>query len=200
MKTCEHDGEPFATARSHPWTDAQADSACRYYDLKAAPELIRTALEDFVPWNRYPAISSFFELLDSVNGPASVLESNDCAFSGPHASEAPHLGKSLQCEGRVMLLHRELALNLSRPRLEALKNGLHLHLAPLDPDFEFGMIGTTIPATRYIELPVAHDQQLGYQLMLSFWAWGDSEAEVMDNLERVVTNLAEAVGVAAAGN
>ena len=194
MKTCEYDGEPFNEPRSHPWTDAVANSACRYYDFKTEPGLIRTVLEDFLPWSHYPAVTLLYELLERLNAPASIFESNDCAFSAPHKSEAPQVSKILQCDGRVMILYRELGLNRSLRRLEGLKNALHLHLAALDREFEWGMIGTTILPVLYIDLPVAQDQQLGYQLMISFWAWGDSEAEVMSNLERVLENLAQAVG------
>jgi hypothetical protein len=193
MKTCEYAGEPLDRPRSHPWTDATTSSAFRYYDFKTEPALIRTVLEDFVPWSHYPAVTRLYELLERLNASSSILESNDCAFSAPHESEAPELGKALQCDGRVMILYRDLALNLSRRRVEDLKNALHFGLATLEPDLEFGMIGTTIPPVRYIDLPVARAQQLGYQLMISFWAWGDSEQEVMSNLERVLENLAHAL-------
>ncbi len=193
MKTCEYDGEPLQDPRSHPWTDAVANAASRYYDLKATPGLIRTALEDFVPWSHHPAIARFYALLEQLNAPASMLESNDCAFTGPHASDAPQLGKRLQCEGRVMILYRELRANLSRRRVDDLKNALHLRLATLDPELEWGMIGTTIAPVRYVGLPGTREEQLGHQLMLSFWAWGDQDAEVMSNLERVVKNLADAL-------
>ena len=52
-----------------------------------------------------------------------------------------------------------------------------------------GMIGTTIVPVRYVTLPVPDDEQLGYQLMISFWAWGSSEAELMTSLGRVMKNL-----------
>jgi hypothetical protein len=193
MKTCEYDGEPFSEPRSHPWTSAIADPASRYYDFKTEPGLIRTALEDFLPWGHDPAVTVLYELLERLNGTASILESNDCAFSGPHDSEAPQWGK-LQCDGRVMILYRELELNLSQRGIEYLKNTLHLRLAALDRAFEGGMIGTTIPPVAYVELPGAAEQQLGHQLMISFWAWGDSAREVMHNLKRVLQNLSQALG------
>jgi hypothetical protein len=193
MKTCAYDGEPNAEPRAHPWTDAVGSSACRYYDLKAAPGLIRTALEDFVPFGHFAAVTEFYTLLERLNAPASTLESNDCAFSAPHASELAAPGKLLQCEGRLMILFRELGLNLSRPRVEALEHGLHQRLAELDRELEWGLVGTTIYPTRFVTLPGAPARQLGHQLMLSFWAWGDTEAEVMGHLERVVRNLAQAI-------
>jgi hypothetical protein len=56
------------------------------------------------------------------------------------------------------------------------------------------MIGTTMPEVVYVELPGTRDQQLGHQLMISFWAWGDSHGEVMRNLKRVLDNLSQALG------
>lgn len=182
---------PFTEPRSHPWTDAKASSDFRYYDLKAAPALVRTCLEDFVPWSHYAAIEEVYALLEWLNAAASTLESNDCAFIGPHENEVAAIPKSLQCSGRIMVLYRALAQNLSRERIESLKDALHHRLAPLDPDFAWGMIGTTIVPVRYVTLPAPDDGQLGCQLMISFWAWGSSEAELMTNLGRVVKNLSE---------
>jgi hypothetical protein len=193
MRSCEYDGEPAGEPRAHPWSDAVGNAAARYHDLKASPGLVRTALEDFVPFAHHPAVLEFYTLVERLNAPASTLESNDCAFSAPHASELPPPSKLLQCEGRLMILFRELGLNLSRRRVEALKDALHLRLAPLDPGLEWGMIGTTIYPTRYVTLPLPAERQLGHQLMLSFWAWGDTDAEVMGHLERVVRNLAQAI-------
>ena len=189
MKTCEYDGPPFKEPRSHPWIDATASSDYRYRDLKAEPSHVRTSLEDFVPWSHHSAIDEFYTLLEWLNSPMSSLESNDCAFTGPHASEAPSFPKSLQCSGRVMVLYRTLATNLSRHRIESLKDSIHLRLRSLDPEFPWGMIGTTIVPVRYVTLP--DDEQLGYQLMISFWAWGSAEAELMTNLGRVVKNLSQ---------
>jgi hypothetical protein len=191
VKTCEYDGPPFTEPRSHPWTDATASSDYRYRDLKAEPSHIRTSLEDFVPWSHYPAIEEFYLLLEWLNAPTSILESNDCAFTGPHVNEVPAFPKSLQCSGRVMVLYRTLAKNLSRPRVESLKDALHRRLGSLDPEFPWGMIGTTIVPVRYVTLPVPDDEQLGHQLMISFWAWGSSEAELMTSLGRVVKNLSQ---------
>lgn len=173
-----------------------ASASHRYHDLTAHPGLIRTSLEDLLPYRHYRGITHLYELLERLNVPGSLLETNDCAFSAPDANDAPHVDKTLQCQGRVMVLYRELEWNLSRRRVEGLAHDIHVHLATHDQDFEWGMVGTTIAPTRYVDLPRAHDEQLGHQLMLSFWAWGDSEAEVMDNLDRVIVNLTAAVAEA----
>jgi len=189
VKTCEYDGAPFTEPRSHPWTDSATCADFRYVDLRAEPSRIRTSLEDFVPWGHYAAIDDFYTLVEWLNGPVSTLESNDCAFTGPHANEVASLPKTLQCSGRVMVLFSALAKNLVRPKLESLKDALHHRLAALDPAFAWGMIGTTLLPVRYVTLPGPEDAQLGHQLMISFWAWGSSEKELMSNLGRVLTNL-----------
>lgn len=194
MNTCVSAHDPFDEPRSHPWTDSAADASCRYFDLVREPELIRTVLEDFRPWSHYPAVESMYELLEFLNGPSSRLESNDCAFSEPCGNTLPQIAKALQCEGRIMILYRDLELNLSRSRVEDLRNHLHLRLEALDPDFELGLVGTTITPVRYIDLPVVRELQLGHQLMISFWAWGDAEQEVMNNLNQVLLNLRRAFG------
>jgi hypothetical protein len=191
VKTCEYDGPPFAEPRSHPWTRTAASSVHRYYDLRAEPSRIRTSLEDLLPWSHYPAIDEIYALLEWLNADASILESNDCAFTGPHANEHPAFPKALQCSGRVMVLYRALAENLSRHRVESLTGALHQRLGSLDPDFPWGMIGTTIVPVRFVALPVPEDKKLGYQLMISFWAWGSSESALMANLARVVKNLSQ---------
>ncbi len=185
----------FTEPRSHPWTDTAANPDFRYYDLKAEPSRIRTSLEDFVSWSRYPAIDAIYTLLEWLNASTSesTLETNDCAFTGPHPNEVSAFSKTLQCSGRIMVLYRDLAQNLSRGKIESLKNDLHFSLGALDSEFEWGMIGTTIIPVRYVTLPAPNDAQIGHQLMISFWAWGDSEAELMQNLERVVGNLSHAL-------
>jgi hypothetical protein len=193
MRSCEYAGVPFTEARSHPWIDAVADARCRYYDLTASPALIRSSLEDFLPWSRYAAIEEFYALLEQLNQKSSAFESNDCAFTGPHANEQPTIPKAFECSGRVMVLFRALRENTVPERVESLKNELHNALAQLDPDFLWGVIGTTLIPVRYLKLPGRGDQQLGSQLMISFWAWGETEADNMTNLGRLFKNLALAL-------
>jgi hypothetical protein len=193
VKTCQYDGAPFTEPRSHPWTDSGSCADFRYVDLKADPSRIRTALEDFVPFRQYAAIDDFYTLVEWLNGPRSTLESNDCAFTGPYANDAPSFAKALQCSGRVMVLFRRLQKNLSRPRVDSFRVLLHHRLEAMDMDFSWGMIGTTIVPVRYVTLPGSEDRQLGYQLMVSFWAWGSLEEELMTNLGRVLRNLSQAL-------
>lgn len=192
MNTCEYAGAPFTEPRSHPWVDAAGDPDCRYYDLTRNPALIRSALEDFRPWSRHAAIDAFYVLLEQLNVPGSVFESNDCAFTGPHENDQPLRPGALQCSGRVMVLFRDLRQNTQSGRVERLKDQLHRELAEIDPDFPGALIGTTLIPVRYLALADG-DGQLGWQLMISFWAWGDSAADTMTTMGRLFANLSRAL-------
>jgi hypothetical protein len=179
--------------RSHPWGVAESDPTYRYYDFKANPELIRTNLEDFVGLSDWPAVQTFFSLLEWLNGPDSILESNDCAFRLPGENTNPGINKSLKCSGRVIIFYRPLHLNTSKAGVESLKDAIHHYLKQIDPDFLWGAIGTTIMKAEYVTLPVPPRDQAGFQVMLLFEAWGDSEEETMLNLERLFKNLQTAL-------
>ncbi len=191
MKTCQYDGALGGEPRSHPWSDSALDSAARYHDLTAQPKLIRTALEDFTPFERYPAIEEFYSLLERLNHPKSALESSDCALSGPEASQSRQRKESLECSGRLMILYRALEHNTLEGRLAWLRLALHQELAELDPKFTGGVIGTSLVPIRYLALP--EGCQVGQQLMLSFWAFGDSETSLMLSLARLFKNLSRAL-------
>jgi hypothetical protein len=193
LKTYEYAGDPFDEPRSHPWLGAVDDPTSRYYDLTASPAHIRTSLEDFLPWSRFPAIESFYALLERLNHLKSALESNDCAFTGPQPNEDPTIVKALQCCGRVMVLFRELERNTAEGLVERLKNELHVELTELDSEFQWGAVGTTLIPVRYVTLAEVEGKQLGSQLMISFWAWGDQQADTMLNLARVLKNLSQAL-------
>lgn len=194
MRTCEYDGEPFPEPRSHPWLAAADHPECRYYDLTAAPGHIRADLEDLRPWSRYASIEALYGLLERVNAAGCRLESNDCEFTGPAANDTAAIPKRLRCSGRVMVLFRHLERNIPVAGIEGLKDQLHHALFARDPDFRWGVIGTTIVPVRYLALDVSAGGALGTQLMISYWAWGDSEAETMLNLGRLIGNLAAALG------
>ena len=193
MKTCEYAGVPFSVPRSHPWRDTPGGGP-RYFDLSTNPEHIRNSLEDFKPWARYSAIEAFYKLLERLNHKTSPLESNDCAFEGPQRNENRIVAKALECSGRVMVLFRALARNTKAGEVEWLKNALHHALRPLDPNFQSGMVGTTIIPVSYLALP----DPIGQELMISFWAWGNTEDENMQNLARLLKNLTLALRKVAA--
>lgn len=189
MKTYDYSASFDGPMRSHPWQGASADPASRYFDLRKNPALIRTSLEDLLPWSAWPAIETFYGLLEWINGADSILESNDCAFSGPSANETPQFPQALESTGRLMILWQHLPSNLSEERAEWLKGALHQSLNEMDESFELGVIGMTLFPTRYVTLPLPEKRQRGFQLILSFWCWGDTEEEVMENLDRTLRNM-----------
>jgi len=193
LNTCEYAGTPFTELRSHPWIDAVDNPECRYYDLTLSPERIRTSLEDFLPWSNYKAIENFYKMLEDLNQSKSFFESNDCALTGPEQNHNPQFQKSLECSGRVMILFRDLIKNTMDDNIEWLAYQLHCYLSIQDIEFQLGVIGTTITPVRYLALGENDEQQMGTQLMISFWTWGDNEKEIMENLNRLIINLSNAL-------
>lgn len=189
MQMYQHNDPGSLRPRSHPWTDGESNPGHKYYDFRARPELIRSSIEDLREWSAYPATETFYRLLERLNGPESALESNDCAFSGATANTSARFSKRLQCSGRLMILYRDLALNTSQEQMHWLTNGAAHAISAVDPAFEWGAVGATITPVRFTTLPGPPERQQGQQLMLSFWAWGEDEPEVMTNLDRTFRNL-----------
>jgi len=88
-----------------------------------------------------------------------------------------------------MILYRELALNLSTSQTRWLTNAIAHALNRTDPEFEYGVIGATVMPVRFTMAPGPPERQIGQQLMLSFWAWGDNERDLMTNLDRTFRNM-----------
>ena len=193
MQVYEHNDPDSLRPRAHPWTDGESDPAHKYYDFRARPELIRSSIEDLQEWGAYPATETFYRLLEWLNGPESAFESNDCAFSDATANTSPQYPKRLQCSGRLMILYRDLALNTAPEQMHWLTNLAAQAVRKTDPAFEWGAVGVTITSVRFTTLPGPPERQRGQQIMLSFWAWGDDEREVMTNLDRTFRNLTVAL-------
>jgi hypothetical protein len=190
MKVFRFVDEIVEVPRAHPWTHVRQDPDQGYRDFKRNPELIPQALEDFTPWSSYQAIQNFYQLLRDINGPCSQFESNDCAFVGPRTTTDRRSAKSLRCTGRLMILFRDLGLNLSKVCVSWLEEDVTYCLSRFGPDDESGVVGTAVIPVQYLDLP---GTPFGYQLMLSFFAWGNTEKDVMANLDRVFRNLSHAL-------
>ena len=192
MRVYEHRDPDGMSVRSHPWTDAVGDAAHRYVDFRAEPARIRTSLEDFGPWDAFAAIETHYQTLAWVNGPASVFESNDCAFNSPGENTVAGMPKALACSGRLMILFRELSDNADAECMEGLKQAFAHAVSVLEPDFPWGAVGVTTVPVRFRDLP-GPDGQLGQQLMIGFWAWGDDVAETMAHLDRTLGAVGRAL-------
>lgn len=173
------------------------DARHRYMDFKVSPELIRTSLEDFLPMAQYPAVEAFYALLTQLNGAGSRLESNDCAFTAPEPSGEASRVRTLRCEGRLMLLFRELGMNTHGRAWPSFLDALHRALEARDRGFELGLIGTALTPVRFVSQhgnettrETTTPSEEGVQLMISFWSWGGTERVCMTNLGRVFSNLA----------
>lgn len=191
MRTFENRLEVPEQRRSHPWSTSTGDLSHRYYDFKARPELIPVVLEDFRLWDAHGAVRSFYELVAWINGSRSPFESNDCAFTGPEDNVDGGFRKRLQCSGRLGVFFRDLNLNTSERVIGGWIERIHIGLQALDPGFAWGAVGTTRLRVNYRDLPEGRAE--GWQLLLSFWAWGDDEPEVFANLARVIAALREAL-------
>lgn len=177
--------------RTHPWTTSESNPAHRYRDFCAHPELIRTSLEDLTPWQTQPAIQTFFEMIEWLNGPESALESNDCSFTGVIPNTGTHESKRLEASGRVMVLFRDLEANRSPDRVGSFTQEVAMALHQLDPGMEGGAVGVSIVDVHFTALP--GEVPNGQQLMLSFWAWGDDRTETWAGLEQTLGNLFRAL-------
>jgi len=181
--------------RAHPWVDAEADASHRYYDFRAHPERIRTSLEDLLPWGEHGFTETFYRLLEWLNGPQSSLETNDCAFHGISPNEGPHSTRRLEASGRLMVLSRNLAANTRPDHVGGLAQRVAIALSQMSEGIE-AVVGVTIVDVQFTTLPGSAAQQRGQQLMLSFWAWGDDEAETLGNVDHTLGNLAAALRAA----
>ncbi len=182
-----------APRQSHPWTTTTANPAHRYVDLRAFPELIPRVLEDFRPYDGEPAVQAFYRLIGAINGDASLLESNDCAFTGPEPTTTAGVTQRLECSGRIGVLFRDLRRNTDAAAVASFVGDVHARLATVDPTFQGGAVATSSVDVDYRLLPAG--ARAGTQTLVWFWAWGDDPAEVFANLERVIA----ALGVVLAG-
>jgi hypothetical protein len=176
--------------RSHPWIGSAADPAHRYVDFVVHPELIRDSLEDLSSWQAYRSTETFYRLIETLNGPGSVLMTNDCAFSGPAPNTGSHSQRRFESSGRVMVLFRDLALNTGPARVYGLAQQVAAAVAPMEPGFEDGIIGASIVDANFTTLVPPRP---GKQLLLSFWSWGDDPLETLLSMDRTLTSLLEAV-------
>jgi hypothetical protein len=200
MKVYYDDARTYPGSRLHPY-GAGATGQTGHVDLRAHPELIETALEDFVPFAQRAATRAFYDLLREVNGPASHLETSDCAYRAPKPHQDPNSPLALCTVGRLYVLFRDLRLNCIGTQVEWLCGKLMAHLNETDPTLTAaqGVVAFTRVRILYTALSRGawrpegfeaepNDPGHGEQVMLSFFAYGNTEDEVDANLLRVFRN------------
>src|SRR5438128_11699407 len=136
---------------------------------------------------RTSPLSSVYDLVTWINGSESCLESNDCELQGPQPNIDPQFKKKWRIRGRLMVLFRKLDINCSPENARWLEGCYEFYLQRVLPEFIWGVVGLTKFLTRITALDKA-----GQILILSFWSYGDDEAETFANLDHTFEGLHKA--------
>jgi hypothetical protein len=179
-RATEHD---MKTGRTHPWKYAEHNPSWRYVNFRREPDKIESALEDFRPWAQFPATRRFYELIRWLNGADSLFETNDCAFQIRDNCDANQPYK-LQADGRLMLFSADLRLSCDPGFAEWLISRLGCYLEQAEPRVHAAAVGLS-KASCFFKSASAE----GEEVVLYFWAWGDTDDSTMKNLERVFERI-----------
>ncbi|MCF8203517.1 MAG: hypothetical protein K9J82_00455 [Methylotenera sp.] len=195
----------YNEVRLHPYQPNAAEaSQAGFVDFKAEPYRIPEVLEDFRPYASEPAVQTFYSMLRWINGPESELESADCLFRGPEQNSSTRTSHhALQAHGRLCLMFRHLPGNCHAESFDWLLTRLGTALNFMDTELVMSeaVIGFSKSRTLFTEISngtVRADGQFesdrddpghGNQVTLWFWAFGDTEAAVFANLDRIFSNI-----------
>lgn len=194
-------GRTYPTIRLHPYAGTGVEQS-GYVDFKSQPERIPIVLEDFRPFAHREGIQAFYELLRKINDADSQMESADSAFRPPAPQKDPNSHRALSAYGRLYILFRNLTFNCSDNHVKWLTQELMRELTNTDPHWPAseGVVGFTL--IKILQLALSEGEWLceqfsaadddpghGQHLMLSFWAYGDTEDEVYVNLGRIFRNI-----------
>jgi hypothetical protein len=172
--------------RAHPWTTAENNARSRYVDFRAEPEKIATALEDFLPFADERAIQKFYDLLRWINGPDSLLESNDCAFLFK-PNDDPNRPFQLEASGRVMLFVTDISLTCSPNFGDMLMGIFFSRLQVCLPQQSPAVVGVSRASSFFKEA-----RKVGEQVVLYFWAWGDTKESTFSTLDTLFGAMLDA--------
>lgn len=171
------------TRRTHPWTFAESDPSCRYVDFRQEPEKIETSLEDFRPWEQYPAVQRFYAFLRWLNGPDSSFETNDCLLRLEDNTDPNHPYK-LQASGRLMLFPFDMRLTCAPGFADWMMSGFHCYLTQIQPPLSTAAVGLSKAPCLFESVNAK-----GHEMVFYFWAWGDTNEATMNSLDRVFERL-----------
>lgn len=201
--------------RVQPWKSSNHNIRGDYHDFRKNPKLIRTNLEEYLPFSKYAGVGDFYNLLEWLNGPKSAFETNDARLMS-HLSrnnQRDLADKDFVSVGVLGFFFRDLLLNLSNEsqfwsRLwethQIDEEGFRISPNPLCQNFITRFLKTVERSTgggwpqiigigtapvHYDLAPVAAAEKYGCQFMLRFWLWGNSEDEIFDGLRTVVSIL-----------
>lgn len=164
-----------------------SDESSIYMDFKQQPELIRSALEDLLPFQQWEFVEQFYRLIEWVNGANSLLESNDCVFNAVEDNSDQQYLYAKKCSGRLMILFREIPENCQDKSIDWLMNNIQSMASSMKPSFKAGAIGLSKSPTCYLALGDKPDTGgMGYQVTLNFFAYGEDEQACYTNLKDVL--------------
>lgn len=191
---------PYQAAR--PYADGQPDPK-GFLDFVANPELIETSLEDFMPYGHTAAVRTFYDLLRWANGPESPLATCDCGTRPPSSHKDRNSHRPIRIHGRLFFLFRDLKLNCSAEHTDWLCGYAGHVLKAIDPGLPAhdAVVGFTLQPVLHITLSTGTplpdgglssgpgDPGLGRHLMLTWFAYGDTEADAFTMLDRTFKNI-----------
>ncbi|MEO7539310.1 MAG: hypothetical protein ABIV21_04745 [Pyrinomonadaceae bacterium] len=156
--------------------------------------------EDFRPWERYPAIDAFYELIEWLNSPESVFAADGCKLAPP-ADNLYDMPAGLVLEGRFILFFRDTKLDLAdvvdESRYEVNQNmtGLatrcHEFGYPLYADAWRNAVELFFIPCIYVESK--ETAFFGQKLSFDFLCYGDDEKSLFDGLMLVTVSLLAAL-------
>lgn len=176
--------------RPHPYARVHHDERGQYYDFKARPDLIETALEDFTPHTSVAGTKDFFALVRHINRPCATFETTDSGLSQSlHLSRtSPFPDKRGWVGGRVTLLSRRLDRNCQPSEVKRLLRRLRCALGRAGRGYSYiGFVVGPFP-TFFVETG-----RRGFQIDIEFAMWGDTFDEAMHRFSHVVAVLDQAI-------
>jgi hypothetical protein len=180
--------------RPHPWDYALEDSSHRYVDFKAEPHLIRSTIEDLYPFRNHSFAKKLYSLIETLNGPQSLFETNDCGFRGPGLNIDSQFRFELRCCGRLMILFRKIIDNVDEQKIDWLKDRLIDEVSKIDPAFRAGAVGISRSPTGYRALSTDPTKMAaGQQIRIDMFAYGDRSSVCLYNMKKVVGAVAHAL-------
>ncbi|PKG37780.1 hypothetical protein [Psychromonas sp. Urea-02u-13] len=175
--------------RSHPWTAMQNDQTSVYMDFKKNPKLIRQSLEDFIPLKKWDFVESFYALVEWINSPQSVLESNDCTFNVAQQNTDNQYPYAQKCSARLMILFRDIPENCQQRSIDWLMQNILQSVASTKQGFKAGAICLSQNETCYLALGDSPDTGgMGLQIVLTFFAYGKNDKRCYENMEQVISH------------
>ncbi len=176
-----------STLRSHPWTHMVENKQFIYIDFKKRPDLIRTSLEDLIPFKKWAFTETFYSLIEWVNSSKSLLESNDCTFTDVEDNPDQQYPFAKKCSGRLMILFRNLPENCQQQSIQWLVNNLLIQVSSIKPGFKTGAICASTSPTCFLSLGDGLDSGgMGYQVTLTFLAYGKNARRCYENMQQVL--------------